>query len=128
MEADEAIASTPSDEADKPASEKAQQPASEEATAHTSDEGINQSSEDGLLLAGNPPRTSQDDAISVFGGNDFDDNTSDIDMYEDNDDFLETVNLALHPSDVKGPPVSEKVAIQLIWAYKRNVNHIGIKS
>eukprot|EP00794_Sanderia_malayensis_P002193 gene2193-2496_t len=59
-----------SDEADRPASEKAQQPASEEATAHASDEGINQSSEDGLLLAGSPPRTSQDDAISIFGGND----------------------------------------------------------
>ena len=98
-----------SDEADTtPASEEARPPASEEAHAHGSDEATHRSNEESVALAGHH-KTSEDDALSIFGGNEYD-NPSDIDMDEDNDNFLEAVNLAFRSSDVHGPPVSDKVA------------------
>ena len=57
-------------------------------------------------MAGEPSdshrdRPSEDDALSLFGGNDFE---------ADNDSLLEAIDESLRPSDSFGPPVSEKVA------------------
>ena len=57
-------------------------------------------------MAGEPSashrdRPSEHDAISLFGGNDFE---------ADSDSSLEAIDESLRPSDSFGPPVSEKVA------------------
>ena len=91
-----------------PASEEAQQSASDEAITHTSDEGTKHPKKGSTSLAG-PTKSSEDDAISSFDGNDYE-NSSEIDMDEDNDNFLDTVNMSLGASDFTGPPVSDKVA------------------
>ena len=91
-----------------PASEEAQQPASDEASTHASDEGTNHPKKGSISLAG-PTKSSEDDAISIFGGNDYE-NSPDLDMDEDNDNFLDAVNISLRASDFTGPPVSDKVA------------------
>ena len=61
-----------SDEADTtPASEEARPPASEEAHAHGSDEATHRSNEESVALAGHH-KASKDDALSIFGGNEYD--------------------------------------------------------
>ena len=51
-------------------------------------------------------QSSKDDAVSIFGGNEFEP-TSESD---DNDSFLESIDLSLRSSDVAGPPISDKIA------------------
>ena len=86
-----------SEEADPPASEEVQSTASEEAHAPASEEAPHSSNRDSDA----PVRSSEDDALSLFGGND---------LEEESDRFLEHVDDSLRPSDSFGPPISEKVA------------------
>jgi hypothetical protein len=93
--ASEEARTSASDEAITPASEEAITPASEEAQTSVSEETHTQM----------PLRNSEDDALSIFGGNDF--NTP---IEEDNDQFLESIDESLRPSDSYGSPISEKIA------------------
>ena len=97
-----------SEESEPPASEEANTPASEEANLPASEEAITQSSEEasnsrvaGESSDSHRDRPSEDDAISLFGGNDFE---------ADNDSLLEAIDESLRPSDSFGPPVADKVA------------------
>ena len=47
-----------------------------------------------------------DDILSLFGGNDYDE----IDTTDNEIDLLDLINESLNPSDMTGPPVSEKLA------------------
>ena len=47
------------------------------------------------------PRNAEDAALSIFGGNDLD---------EENEKFLELIDETLRPADGFGPPISEKIA------------------
>lgn len=87
-----------SEEANTNASEEAQLQASEEANRSTpaSEEAPQVSNRDS-----DGPRNSEDDALSVFGGNDFE---------EDSDRFLDFIDESLRPADGLGPPITDKIA------------------
>ena len=93
--ASEEACTSASEEENTPASEEANTPASEEAHTHVSEETHTQM----------PLHSSTDDAISVFGGSDFD-----SPLEEDNDQFLESIEESLRLSDSYGSPISEKIA------------------
>ena len=80
-----------SEEAKSPASEEAQHIASEEAHATASEEAQQSSNRDS---DGNPVRNSEDDAISLFGGHD---------LEEESERFLDLIDDSLRPSDGFGP-------------------------
>lgn len=92
-----------SQEAGTSASDEANTPASEEAQQMTSEEANTPASEEAKTHV--PLRNSEDDALSIFGGNDFD-----LPIEEDNDRFLESIDESLRPSDSYGSPISEKIA------------------
>ena len=87
-----------SEEAKSPASEEAQHIASEEAHAPASKEAQQSSNRDSDE---NPVRNSEDDAISLFGGHD---------LEEESERFLDLIDDSLRPSDGFGPAISDKVA------------------
>ena len=87
-----------SEEAKSPASEEAQHIASEEAHAPASEEAQQSSNRDSDE---NPVRNSEDDAISLFGGHD---------LEEESERFLDLIDDSLRPSDGFGPAISDKVA------------------
>ena len=96
--ASEEAKSPASEEAKHIASEEAQHIASEEAHAPASEEAQQSSNRDS---DGNPVRNSEDDAISLFGGHD---------LEEESERFLDLINDSLRPSDGFGPAISDKVA------------------
>ena len=56
---------------------------------------------------GNPgPRNSEDDTVSLFGGDEFQNPEGE----EDADQFLKSIDLSLHPNEISGPPISEKIS------------------
>lgn len=77
-----------SQEAGTSASDEANTPASEEAQQMTSEEANTPASEEAKTHV--PLRNSEDDALSIFGGNDFD-----LPIEEDNDRFLESIDESL---------------------------------
>ena len=83
------------------ASEEADTPAPEGANPQASEEAIKDPTKDSVTPG--PSRSSEDDAVSIFGGNEFE-STSEC---EDNDSFLESIDLSLRSSDVVGPPISD---------------------
>ena len=93
--ASEEACTSASDEAITPASEEANPPNSEESDTPASEEAHAQM----------PLRNSEDDALSIFGGHDFDTPNE-----EDNDHFLESIDESLRPSDSYASPISGKVA------------------
>ena len=96
----------------RPDSEESETPASEEANKAVSEEAFMQDSEEASnpRVAGEPSdshrdRPSEDDALSLFGGNDFE---------ADNDSLLEAIDESLRPSDSFGPPVmTYRITIKL---------------
>ena len=98
------VADHASEEADTPAPEGAHTPAPEGANPQASDEAIRDPTKDSVTPG--PSRSSEDDAVNMFGGNVFE-STSEC---EDNDSFLEAIDLSLRSSDVVGPPISDKIA------------------
>ena len=52
------------------------------------------------------PRHSEDDTVSLFGGDEFQSPEGD----ENNDQFLKSIDLSLRPNEISGPPISDKVA------------------
>ena len=87
-----------SEEAKSPASEEAQHIASEEAHAPASEEAQQSSNRDsdGKLV-----RNIEDDAISLFGGHD---------LEEESERFLDLIDDSLRPSDGFGPAISDRIA------------------
>ena len=97
-------ADTPAPEgAHTPAPEGAHTPAPEGANPQASEEAIRDPTKDSVTPG--PSRSSEDDAVSIFGGNEFE-STSEC---EDNDSFLESIDLSLRSSDVVGPPICDKI-------------------
>ncbi|CAB3987415.1 Hypothetical predicted protein [Paramuricea clavata] len=101
-----------SEESETPASEEANTPASEEARQTASDEAIAQGSQEAThsRSADEPTtsyRESEDDALSLFVGNDFEPAEAED---PDNDSLLDLIDESLRPSDSSGAPFSEKVA------------------
>lgn len=86
-----------SEEANPPVSEETQQPASEE----VHDTPASEEAQPMANMVSDVPRNSEDDALSIFGGND---------LEEDSDRFLDLIDDSLRPSDGFGPPISEKIA------------------
>ena len=98
------VADHASEEADTPAPEGAHTPAPEGANPQASEEAIRDPTKDSVTPG--PSRSSEDEAVSIFGGNEFE-STSEC---EDNDSVLEAIDLSLRSSDVVGPPISDKIA------------------
>ena len=101
-----------SQEAPTPASQEALTPASQEALTPTSQDEISQASQGALPPPSQEansagPKNSEDDAVSLFGGDEFQNPEGDE---EDNDKFLTSIDLSLRPNEISGPPISEKVA------------------
>ena len=87
-----------SEEAKSPASEEAQHIASEEALAPASEKAQQSSNRDSDI---NPARSSEDDAISLFGGHD---------LEEQSERYLNLIDDSLRSSDGFRPAISDKVA------------------
>ena len=99
-----------SNETNTPASQEAPTPASQEALTPSSQDENPQASQGAATSASqeaNPgPRNSEDDTVSLFGGDEFQNPVGE----EDNDQFLKSIDLSLRPNENSGPPISDKVA------------------
>ena len=99
-----------SNETNTPASQEALTPASQEALTPSSQDEIPQASQGAAppasQEANSGPRNSEDDTISLFGGDEFHIPEGE----EDNHQFLKSIDLSLRPNEISGPPISEKVA------------------
>ena len=94
-----------SNETNTPASQEAPTPASQEALTPLSQDENPQASQGAATSASqeaNPgPRNSEDDTVSLFGGDEFQNPVGE----EDNDQFLKSIDLSLRPNENSGPPI-----------------------
>eukprot|EP00794_Sanderia_malayensis_P020896 gene20895-22947_t len=102
--------STDANEALTPASKEALSPASQEALTPSSQDENPLAQQRVATLASQEanlgPRDSEDDTVSLFGGEEFQNPVNE----EDNDQFLKSIDLSLRPNEIAGPPISDKVA------------------